>query len=377
MLLLYNAYMKDTDLLKEIEPILSSAYESHMDSIQDRSNKDTTKRPFSPVEVLAKSAQTSTDPLEYGPILRSDFKQHIQDFEIDYEIDIKPIIMASFLINLLTEDNLPHYTSRIHSKVAGSEALMLFANEWTAEEDTHGVLMRDYALLSGLIGDEQTSLISNASYQKGRTNQLRSGTEINPTSLQSAFAYLSLQELLTKEAHKTEGWILPASGRKIMNPIAGDEQNHYEFYRTATQASLDADPDGTLIAINNTYGNFSMPGALGIPDFNNQALTIGLSGIFDLETIAKSMHTIAQKLNIKDTEPNTDAGKTAKENVLQITSIEAVEQKHQLMQKLRSSMEVKLNKNGLLPFILGKTIDFDYAGSAEHQKPVGLKPLSD
>lgn len=367
--------MKDADLLKEIEPALSSAYESHMDSIQGYSNKDTTKRPFSPIEVLAKSAQTSTDPLEYGPILRSDFKQHIQDFEIDYGVDIKPIIMASYLINLLTEDNLPHYTSRIHSKVAKSEALMLFANEWTAEEDTHGVLMRDYGLLSGLIGDEEQSVISNINYHNGRVNQLRMGTEIDPDSLQTAFSYLTLQELLTKEAHKTEGWILPSSGRKIMNPIAGDEQNHYEFYRTATQASLEVDPDGSLIAMKNVYKSFSMPGALGIPDFNNHALTIGLSGIFDLETIAKCMRTIAQKLKLDTTEPITDAGNSAKERLLNITSSEAIIQKQNIMQKLRNSVEVKPNKNGLLPFILGQTLDFDYAGSEDYKKPIGLKSI--
>ena len=369
--------MKDTDLLHEIEPDLQLAYEDHMESIRDKHNQDNTatKRPFSPVEILAKATQTNTDPLIYGPALREDLNNYIAEFETNFGVDVRPVIASSFLVNLLTEDNLPHYTSRIHSKVIGSEALMLFANEWTAEEDTHGVIMRDYALLSGVIGDEDTSLISNSSYQAGRTSQLRSGTEINPESLQSAFSYLSLQELLTKEAHKTEGWILPPNGRKIMNPIAGDEQNHYEFYRRATQASLNVDPDGTLIALSKVYSNFSMPGALGIPDFNNHALTIGLSGIFDLETIAKCMRTIAQKLKLDTIKPKTDAGKSAKERLLNITSSETVIQKQNIMQKLRSSVEIKPNKNGLIPFILGQTLDFDYAGSEEYRKPIGLKSI--
>lgn len=369
--------MLDSELLHEIEPKIQIAYEDHMESIRDKLSDDSTatKRPFSPVTQLANVAGTSTDPLEYGPILRQDYESTIIDFGETYGVDIRPILASSFLVNLLTEDNLPHYTSRIHGKVSGSEALMLFANEWTAEEDTHGVIMRDYALLTGLIGDRETSLISNASYDIGRTSQLRNGTEIDPSSLQVAFAYLSLQEHLTKEAHKKLGWILPKMGQRVMNPIVGDEQNHYEFYRKLSEASLEIDPDGTLVAMNDIYSNFSMPGALGIPDFINHSMAIGSSGIFDLETIAQSQQNIANKLSISLVKPVTDEGKRAKEQLLINTSDEAVAQQKHIMERFRDAITIT-QPDGLAPFILGRTIDFDYVGAPEHQRPVGLKPIN-
>lgn len=368
--------MLDSELLREIEPKIQIAYEDHMQSIKDKSSDDPTayKRPFSPVSQLATVAGTNTDPLEYGPVLRKDYETTITDFGETYGVDVRPVLASSFLVNLLTEDNLPHYTSRIHGKVSGSEALMRFANEWTAEEDTHGVIMRDYALLTGLIGDRETSLISNANYDAGRTSQLRNGTEIDPSSLQVAFAYLSLQEHLTKEAHKKLGWILPKMGQKVMNPIVGDEQNHYEFYRKLSEESLRVDPDGSLIAMNDVYNNFSMPGAVGIPDFNKHSLVIGLSGIFDLETIALSQQIIANKLSISSIEPTTYEGKQAQEQLLAITSNEAIAEQKHIMESFRD-LNTNEQPNGLAPFILGKTIDFDYVGAPGHQRPAGLKPI--
>lgn len=366
--------MKDSDLLREIEPRLELAYNEHMQSIASKQDGQPDKRPFSAVEQLARSANTEPDPLEYGPVFREDYNNHVSVFAEEYGVDIQAIIGASFLVNLLTEDNLPHYTSRIHSKVHESPALSAFANEWTAEEDTHGVIMRDYALLSGMIGESELSAIPQTTYHQGRVQQLRTGTEINPQDLQIAFTYLTLQELLTKEAHKKEGWILPPTGRKIMNPVAGDEQNHYEFYRKASQASLEVDPDGTLIKMNHVYKEFSMPGRLGIPNFDRLALVIGLSGIFDLETIAQSMQTVAKKLDIASSIPKTDEAKEAKESLIATTSDEAVSQQRNLMESLRDQQQLS-SINGLVPFIIGKTVEYTYKGHSNHQKPTGIVPI--
>lgn len=365
--------MENKELLYHIEPQIEQAYAEHMDSIssRDTSNKIIYKRPFSPTSTLADAAGTNNDPLEYGEVLREDHESNMARFSESLGVDIRPVLAASFIVNLLTEDNLPHYTSRIHSKVNQSSALSVFANEWTAEEATHGLLMRDYALLTGIIGDRETALISHSQYDSGRTNQLRNGTEIDPQDLQHAFAYLTLQELLTKEAHNKLGWLLASSGQKAMRPISGDEQNHYEFYRKASEASLDVDPDGTLIAMNSVYSEFSMPGRLGIPEFDTHALTIGISGIFDLESIAQAKQTIVNKLHIEQAAPSSDAGKRAQELLLKNTSDRAVNKEKRIMERLRDN-EPAILDNNLAPFILGKTVEFTYSGAPGYERPTGL-----
>jgi len=360
--------MTDIELLREIEPSLERAYTEHMESIGDR-------RPFSTVGALAAAAGTDTDPLTYGKVLRTEHEEHMNSTVEQLGVDFRPLLAASFFVNLLTEDNLPHYTSRIHSKVYESPALSTFANEWTAEEATHGILMRDYALMTGIIGDQETSAISHAEYEAGRTQQLRTGTEINPSNLQNAFAYLTLQELLTKEAHNKQSWTLAPSGRKIMRPISGDEHNHYEFYRKSSEASLEADPDGTLIEMQTVYGQFSMPGRIGIPVFDEHAFTIGISGIFDLETITRAKQQIVARLGIEHVRPASDQAKAAQEALLEATTDRAVDKDKRTMERLRESAPTELD-NGLAPFILGKTVEFTYSGAPGYERATGLQRIA-
>lgn len=367
--------MTNVELLREIEPQLEQAYEEHMQAIAAKDPDEPDRRPFSPVAEMAKAAGTDADPLEYGPVLREEHEDHILNFGERFGVDLRSVLAASFLVNLLTEDNLPHYTSRIHSTVNQSPALMVFANEWTAEEATHGILMRDLALLTGMIGDRNMSLISHAEYDQGHTRQLRSGTEINPPNLQSAFAYLTLQELLTKEAHNKLSWLLAPSGRKVMRPISGDEQNHYEYYRKASEAALQADPDASLIEMERVYTSFSMPGRVGIPRFDKHALAISTAGIFDLETIAKAKRTIVDKLAIQEAEPATSEGKRAQESLLHQTTDEAIADQQAVMESMREIQPAE-TANGLAPFILGRTIDFAYQGAPGHERPVGLVAIA-
>lgn len=361
--------MIDAELLHHIEPSLEQAYDEHMASVAG-------KRPLQPSDILARSAQSDTrDPLDYGPLFRDNHVGHLADMEQTLGVDPREVLAASFLINLLTEDNLPHYTGRLQKVGGASSALTIFTSEWTAEEDAHGVLMRDYATLAGIIGTIDAAVITPNDYEQGRISQLQTGTEINPENLQQAFAYLTLQEHLTKEAHNKLSWLLPSMGRKVMRPISGDEQNHYEFYKKALTASLDTDPDGTLIAMNTVFGEFAMPGRLGIPNFDNHALTIGTSGIFDLESIARSKRTIIDKLNIADVEPQTDEAKAAQDQLLRSSSDKAIAAQKRIMESLRDN-QLKAHDGPLRPFILGRTVEFKYVGAPGHQRPVGLKAIT-
>lgn len=348
--------MTDAELLQEIEPTLQQNYEDHM------TTANRLGRPFDTVAIMARATGTEPDPLAYGAAARESFQEHIAQFGETHGVDIRPVLAASFLVNLLTEDNLPHYTSRIHSKVGASPALMAFANEWTAEEDSHGEIMRDYALLTGLIGRDDMAIINGTVYHRGRVSQLRSGTEIDPPNMFDAFSYLSLQEYLTKEAHISLRWLLDDVGIQVMSPISGDEQNHYEFYVKALEAAMSADPDATLVNMYSVFSGFEMPGKKGIPRFAKHALSIGLAGIFDLETIAQSKRVITDRVKLADTTPTTDEGKQAQEELLDMTTDEAITEQRAFMETLRDSQPTT-TRTGLSPFILGRTIDYKMSGT--------------
>jgi acyl-[acyl-carrier-protein] desaturase len=367
-------------LLTLIEPAIESAYDSHMATPRGL------REPIYPPTVLARAAETQDangvtdrDPLSYGPVLRARFQEHVASFDERYGVDVRPVLAAAFLVNLLTEDNLPYYTHKNLDLAGASEALITWVHEWTAEEDAHGVLMRDYALLTGLIADG--GIIEHATYAAGRTRQLRAGTEIDPPGLAHALAYLTLQELLTKEAHNALSWLLDASGRSVMRPISGDEHNHFGFYLALSAAALEADPDASLVAMDQVYAAFAMPGRAGIPDFDQLATTVGLAGIFDPAAVARSMRRIVERLDVGGAAPVSDAGRAAQASVLERTGERAVARKQALMERLRGraaasgSGSAAPAPDGLRPFLLGVTIDFEYVQTVTGPRIVDLRAV--
>lgn len=361
--------MPPHQLIDQIDPAISQAYDDHMTTRRGR------REPLYPPTVLARAADVADrDPLVYGPVLRQSLQEHIESFSSDYGVDVRPVLAASFLVNLLTEDNLPYYTHKNLGVAGSNETLQTWVREWTAEEDAHGVIMRDYALLSGLIGD--AGVIDHATYHAGRSRQLRSGTEIDPPTSFDALAYLTLQEHLTKEAHNALGWLLDRRGRSVLRPIGGDEHNHFEFYFALSRAALAVDPDATLIGMRDVYRGFDMPGKLGIPGFTDLAATIGLSGIFDLGTIARSMQRIVTKLDVESVTTTTDAGRAAQDEVLELAGDAGVGRQESLMETLRSQVSTEPGADGLRTFLLGVTIDFERVDTGAGARIVGLQAVA-
>jgi len=50
----------------------------------------------------------------------------------------------ALVVNLLTEDNLPSYTTRSPPSSAVTAPWGTWVHRWTAEENRHGIVMRDY-----------------------------------------------------------------------------------------------------------------------------------------------------------------------------------------------------------------------------------------
>ena len=91
------------------------------------------------------------------------------------------------------------------------------------------------------------------------------------TSAADGLAYVSLQELATRIAHRNTGQHLnDPAGTAIMSRVAADENLHYLFYRDLASTALEIDPSTMVLAIDRQVRNFAMPGT-GIVDFEAHA----------------------------------------------------------------------------------------------------------
>lgn len=182
------------------------------------------------------------------------------------------VARRALCVNLLTEDNLPHYFRTI-SVMSDGDAWATWARRWTAEEGRHAIVIRDYLSV--------TRTVDLVALERARMHQVSSGVTPDPPGTADGLVYVALQELATRIAHRNTGKHLDdAAGRAIMSRVAADENLHHLFYRDLVTHALAIDPSAMVEAIDRQVREFAMPGT-GIPDFATHARMLAAAGIYD------------------------------------------------------------------------------------------------
>ncbi|HUB70507.1 MAG TPA: acyl-ACP desaturase [Acidimicrobiales bacterium] len=187
---------------------------------------------------------------------------------------LAPGVSSALYINLLTEDNLPHYFHAISQVFGDESAWGEWSRRWAAEEQRHAIVLRDWLCV--------TRKMDMVALERGRMRQVSYGFRPGGRagSVGDAVVYLTLQELATRIAHWNTGRLLEADGSAMLKRVAADENLHYLFYRDLTAAALEADPSGTVEAIDRQVRAFAMPGS-ELEGFGAHAAAIAAAGIYD------------------------------------------------------------------------------------------------
>jgi acyl-[acyl-carrier-protein] desaturase len=240
--------MRDKVLLAELEPTGARLLERHL---------STAKEWF---------------PHEFVPWGRG------RDFGADepFDADVAQVpeaVRSALVVNLLTEDNLPHYHHTIMRHFSGTDAFTEWTNRWTAEEGRHSIVIRDYLTV--------TRSVDLRALEQARMLQVSRGVVPDPPSVADGIVYVALQEIATRIAHRNTGKLLnDPAGEAIMSRVAADENLHHLYYRDLCSAALEIDPSGMVAAIERQVRHFAMPG-VGIPDFSRHARAIADAGVYD------------------------------------------------------------------------------------------------
>jgi len=185
------------------------------------------------------------------------------------------VARTAFEVNLLTEDNLPSYHRLIYGMFgSGDGAWINWVGRWTAEEGRHAIVLRDYLTV--------TRNLDPTALEQSRMAQLEQGYERPTLDPLRGLAYVALQEVATRAAHRNTGRYSndPVADR-IMIRISADENLHATFYREVLAAAAEAHPSATVEAVAAEIMAFEMPGA-GIRGFRRKAAEMALAGIYDL-----------------------------------------------------------------------------------------------
>jgi acyl-[acyl-carrier-protein] desaturase len=183
-------------------------------------------------------------------------------------------VASALFVNLLTEDNLPHYFHAIAEATGQDSALGEWSRRWAAEEQRHGIVLRDWISV--------TRKLDLVALERARMRHVSAGFDpgIRGQTLTDGLVYLALQELATRISHWNTGRFLDEVGAAVMKRVAADENLHFLFYRDLATAALMADPSGTIQAIDRQVTKFQMPGA-GMEGFATHAIAIAAAGIYN------------------------------------------------------------------------------------------------
>src|SRR4051794_9810209 len=187
---------------------------------------------------------------------------------------IDDAVRSSLIVNLLTEDNLPYYFRTIERELGADGPWGAWSKRWTAEEGRHSMVIYGYLMV--------TRAVDPVALERGRMHQVSTGEVPEPHTPVDVLAYVALQELATRIAHRNTGRLLgDSAGYDVMMRVAADENLHHLFYRDLTQAAIELDPSNAVQAIERQVVGFEMPGT-GIPGFAAHAAAIAKAGIYDL-----------------------------------------------------------------------------------------------
>ena len=225
------------------------------------------------------------------------------------------VAKAAMVTNLLTEDNLPSYHREAASSFSLDGAWGTWVNRWTAEENRHGIALRDYLVV--------TRGVDLVSLEQARIEHVTNGfsataeeREKHDSEFLMSIAYVTFQELATRVSHRNTGKACddPIADR-LLQRIAADENLHMIFYRNMCGAALEVAPDQALDAVCAVVENFRMPGQ-GMPNFRRNGVLMAKHGIYDLrQHLEEVVMPTLRKWEIFEREDFSAAGEARREKL--------------------------------------------------------------
>ena len=233
---------------------------------------------------------------------------------VDWDLEqsqLSEVARAAMITNLLTEDNLPSYHREIAENFSQDGAWGTWVGRWTAEENRHGIAMRDYLVL--------TRAVDPVALEQARMEHMTNGFA-SPAAVDAGFlpsvAYVTFQELATRVSHRNTGKACDDEiANRMLQRIAADENLHMIFYRNMCGAALDLAPDQALDGIDLIVENFQMPGA-GMPNFRRNGVLMAKHGIYDLrQHLEEVVWPVLRKWRIFERDDFTSRGEQTRERL--------------------------------------------------------------
>ncbi len=197
------------------------------------------------------------------------------------ESTLSEVAQVAMVQNLLTEDNLPSYHREIAMNFSMDGAWGTWVNRWTAEENRHGIALRDYLVVTRSIDPVELEKLRLEQMTRGFSPGQNQQGDLFAESLFDSVIYVTFQELATRISHRNTGKACDETvADQLLQRVSADENLHMIFYRDVSEAGLEIAPNQAMKSLHRVLRNFKMPGYT-VPEFRRKAVIIAVGGVYD------------------------------------------------------------------------------------------------
>ena len=286
----------DLELLHELEPVVEENVHRHLGVTKD------------------------WNPHDYVPWSEGKNYKALggQDWDPE-QSKLSEVAKVAMITNLLTEDNLPSYHREIAMNFTMDGPWGTWVNRWTAEENRHGIAIRDYLVVTRSVDPIELEKLRIAQMTSGFSpGQNRQNIPFSD-SLFDSVVYVTFQELATRVSHRNTGKACAEPiADELLKRISTDENLHMIFYRNMVSAGLEIAPNQAVQAVHKVLDNFTMPGYT-IPGFRRNAVAIATGGVYDPQShLEEVVLPVLRKWRIFERDDITGEGEWYREDLARI-----------------------------------------------------------
>ncbi|WP_074328672.1 acyl-ACP desaturase [Mycobacteroides abscessus] len=288
----------DLELLHELEPVVEENVHRHLGVTKD------------------------WNPHDYVPWSEGKNYKALggQDWDPE-QSKLSEVAKIAMITNLLTEDNLPSYHREIAMNFTMDGPWGTWVNRWTAEENRHGIAIRDYLVVTRSVDPVELEKLRIAQMTSGFSpGQNRQNIPFSE-SLFDSVVYVTFQELATRVSHRNTGKACAEPvADELLKRISTDENLHMIFYRNMVSAGLEIAPNQAVKAVHKVLDNFKMPGYT-IPGFRRNAVTIATGGVYDPQShLDEVVMPVLRKWRIFERDDITGEGEWYREDLARVVT---------------------------------------------------------
>ncbi|WP_052541251.1 acyl-ACP desaturase [Mycobacteroides abscessus] len=288
----------DLELLYELEPVVEENVHRHLGVTKD------------------------WNPHDYVPWSEGKNYKALggQDWDPE-QCKLSEVAKIAMITNLLTEDNLPSYHREIAMNFTMDGPWGTWVNRWTAEENRHGIAIRDYLVVTRSVDPVELEKLRIAQMTSGFSpGQNRQNIPFSE-SLFDSVVYVTFQELATRVSHRNTGKACAEPvADELLKRISTDENLHMIFYRNMVSAGLEIAPNQAVKAVHKVLDNFTMPGYT-IPGFRRNAVTIATGGVYDPQShLDEVVMPVLRKWRIFERDDITGEGEWYREDLARVVT---------------------------------------------------------